>query len=163
MTYSPLQEGARSLGPGALEAAPGDHIHDGGTSKGPVEYTPVWSSTGTPVSLGDGTIYGKYALLGKMVHLYIELTMGSTTTYGTGEYRFSIPISPENRLWCLPGVAMDSGVGYEDITGIVRDGTSLVVLRTLTSVGATLAVVNSTTPITFGTADKIIVQGTYGY
>lgn len=163
MATSSYKEEPRSLGVANLQASPGDHIHDGITSKGPVEYTPVWSSTGTQPVLGDGTIYGRYTLLGRLVHLYIELIMGSTTTYGTGEYRFSIPIPPENRLWCLPGVAMDSGVGYEDITGIVQDGTSLVVLRTLTSVGATLAVVNSTTPITFGTADRIIVQGTYGY
>lgn len=155
----------RSLGYGNLQAAPGDHVHDGGTSRGPVEYVPVWSSTGTAVSLGDGTIYGRYALLGRMVHVYIELTMGSTTTYGTGTYRFSLPIASDGRLWFMPGLSFDTSVtGYEDITGIVTGAGSLLVeLRTLTTVGASLAVVTNDTPITFATGDKLVINGRYGY
>jgi hypothetical protein len=164
MTYSPLQEGNRSLGPGPLEAAPGDHIHDGGTSKGPIEYTPVWSSTGTAVSLGDGTIYGKYVLLGKMVHVYIELTMGASTTYGTGAYRFSLPRTSEaGRLWVVRGLAWDGGTLYEEVVGIIDGAIDTMPLRTLTTAGSSLSTVQATVPFTFGAGDKLMVQGTYGY
>lgn len=165
MATSSYKEEPRSLGVANLQASPGDHIHDGVTSRGPVEYTPTWSSTDIQPVLGNGTIYGRYALLGKLVHLYIELTMGSTTTYGTGTYRFSLPIASDGRLWFMPGLSFDTSVtGYEDITGIVTGAGSLLVrLRTLTTVGASLAAVKNDTPITFATGDKLVVNGRYGY
>lgn len=165
MAGSAFREEGRSLGFGPLEAAPGDHTHDGGTSRGPILYTPTWSSTGTQPVLNNGSIYGRYALLGRLVHLYVELTMGSSTTYGTGTYRFSLPVPSDDRLWCLPGMTFDSSVsGYEDLTGIVTGASAtLVELRTLTTVGASLSVVQNGTPITFATNDKIIVNGVYGY
>jgi hypothetical protein len=157
----------RSLGYGNLQAAPGDHTHDGGTSRGPVEFTPVWSSTGTQPVLGNGTLYGRYALLGKLVHLYIELTMGSTTTYGSGNYRLSLPITSEaNRLWNLPGISWDTSAGaaYEDITGIVTGASTIVELYTLAAgVGSSLSVITNGTPITFATGDKLVINGVYGY
>lgn len=165
MEGSAFRPEERSLGYSGLQAAPGDHTHDGGTSRGPVEYTPIWSSTGTQPVLNNGSIYGRYALLGRLVHLYVELTMGSSTTYGTGTYRFSLPVTSElNRHWCLPGMSFDTSVtGYEDLTGIVTPASSLVELRTLTSVGSSLAVVTNGTPITFATGDKLIINGVYGY
>lgn len=163
MESSAFRPEERSLGYSNLQAAPGDHVHDGGTSKGPVEYVPIWSTTGTQPVLGNGTIYGRYARLGRLVHLYIELTMGSTTTYGTGTFGFSLPVTAENRFWILPGASLDVGVGYEDITGVISGNLTTVFLHTLTSVGSNLTTVTQGTPITFGTGDKIIVQGTYGY
>lgn len=164
MEGSTFRPEERSLGYSALQAAPGDHVHDGGTSRGPVEYTPVWSSTSTQPVLNNGTIYGRYALLGRMVHLYIELTIGSTTTMGAGNYRFSLPITSEaTRIWNLKGIAFDGGTTYEEITGIVTGASSLVAMYTLTSVGAALTAISSTTPITLGTGDRLILNGTYGY
>lgn len=166
MESSAFRPEERSLGYGSLQSAPGDHTHDGGTSRGPVEYTPVWSSTSTQPVLNNGSIYGRYALLGRLVHLYVELTMGSTTTYGTGQYRFSLPIPSEaNRLWCVPGLAADVSVGgaYEDLTGVITGSSSLAVLYTLTTAGGYLGSVTNGTPITFATGDKLIINGVYGY
>lgn len=165
MEGSAFRPEERSLGYSSLQAAPGDHTHDGGTSRGPVEYTPAWTSTGTQPVLGNGTIYGRYALLGRLVHLYIELTMGSTTTYGTGGYLFSLPVTSEaSRHWCMPGLSFDTSVtGYEDLTGIVGPAAATVDLRTLTTVGSSLVVVTNGTPITFATGDKLIINGRYGY
>lgn len=56
-------------------------------------YTPVWSATGTAVSLGNGTITGAYTKVGNMVTVYVVLTMGSTTTYGTGNYHVTLPFT----------------------------------------------------------------------
>lgn len=166
MEGSAFRPEERSLGYSALQAAPGDHTHDGGTSRGPVEFIPIWSSTGTQPVINNGSIYGRYALLGRLVHLYVELTMGSTTTYGTGTYRFSLPIASDGRLWCLPGLSHDVSVAtaYEDLTGVITGAAStLVELRTLTTVGASLTAVTNGTPITFATGDKLIVNGVYGY
>lgn len=56
-------------------------------------YTPVWASSGTQPVLGNGTITGRYALLGKILHFRVQLIMGSTTTYGTGGWTISTPVS----------------------------------------------------------------------
>ena len=163
MEGSAFRPEERSLGFSNLQAAPGDHTHDGTTSKGPVEYTPVWSTTGTQPVLGNGTIYGRYALLGRMVFLYIELTMGTTTTYGTGTFNFSLPVTPEPvRIWCMPGVSYAGG-SYEDITGLVTGGVTNMELRTLTTVGSSLSAVQQGTPITFAATNRIIMNGAYGY
>ncbi len=54
-------------------------------------YTPVWASTGTAVALGNGTISGRFMQFGKVGFATGILTAGSTTTYGTGTYTFSLP------------------------------------------------------------------------
>jgi hypothetical protein len=62
---------------------------------GPVvtTYVPVWSASGTAPALGNGTISGRYVQMGKLVWLHLHLAMGSTTTYGTGDWRFTIPVA----------------------------------------------------------------------
>lgn len=54
-------------------------------------YTPVWTSTGTAPTLGNGTLVGAYRQLGKTIDLRVTLTIGSTTSIGTGVYRLSLP------------------------------------------------------------------------
>jgi hypothetical protein len=56
-------------------------------------YTPVWTSSGTAPVLGNGTLTGSYIQIGKTVHYRIRLRTGTTTTYGTGSYRFSLPVT----------------------------------------------------------------------
>lgn len=56
-----------------------------------VAYTPSWSSTGTQPVIGNGTIYGRYRRIGSLGHLNGVLTAGTTTTFGTGEWRLSLP------------------------------------------------------------------------
>lgn len=56
-------------------------------------YTPVWSASGTAVSLGNGVITGAWMNTGKLVIGRIFLVMGSTTTYGTGNYSFTLPVA----------------------------------------------------------------------
>lgn len=57
-----------------------------------VAYTPTWASTGTAVALGNGTITGRWLRVGKTMHACeMILTLGSTSTVGTGSYTFSLP------------------------------------------------------------------------
>lgn len=56
-------------------------------------YTPTWGASGVAPALGNGTITGAWMNTGKLVIGRIFLTMGSTTTYGTGTYLFSLPFS----------------------------------------------------------------------
>lgn len=170
MATSSYKEEPRSLGMSNLQASPGDHTHDGITSKEipylvTKTYTPVWSSTSTQPVLNNGIIYGEYVQRSSSVDLYIELTMGSTTTYGLGTYRFSLPIAANGRFYKLTGLSHDNSVAsaWEDITGVITSAApTLVELRTLTTVGASLAAVTNLVPITWAVNDRLIITGSYG-
>ena len=54
-------------------------------------YTPIWTSNGTAPSIGNGTLTGKYRRIGDSIELVIAMTMGSTTSFGTGTYYWSLP------------------------------------------------------------------------
>jgi hypothetical protein len=56
-------------------------------------YTATWSASGTAVSLGNGSSAGKYAQLGKLVVARFTLNPGNTTTYGTGDYSWALPVT----------------------------------------------------------------------
>jgi hypothetical protein len=55
-------------------------------------YTPVLTSTGTAFALGNGTAVGYWNQQGKTIDFAARITFGSTTTFGTGTYRISLPL-----------------------------------------------------------------------
>lgn len=82
-----------------------DHIHDLATS---IEtamdalvppgawqtYTPVWTGSTTNPAIGNGTLSGRYRLLGaKHLDVRINIIFGTTTTYGSGSYAVSLPFT----------------------------------------------------------------------
>lgn len=54
-------------------------------------FTPTWSATGTAPAIGNGTLTGRYFTIQKMVFVQTFFVAGSTTTFGTGNYSFSVP------------------------------------------------------------------------
>jgi len=86
--------GGCTIGPCAFNS--GAPIDASGTSTNLLyhidsSFTPTWSSTGTQPVLGDGTIVGNYSRQGNLVTVYAQITAGTTTTFGTGIYRISLP------------------------------------------------------------------------
>lgn len=67
-------------------------------------YTPAWTSTGTAPAIGNGTLVGKYFRINKLVVAYISWAAGSTTNFGTGTYRMSLPVTAVNTTY-LAGYA----------------------------------------------------------
>jgi len=59
-------------------------------------YTPVWTASTTNPVLGNGTITGKFLQVGHLVLFEIHLTIGSTTTFGSGRYDYTLPSAPNN-------------------------------------------------------------------
>ncbi|MGP4090193.1 hypothetical protein [Streptomyces sp. KR55] len=72
-------------------------------------YTPSWLSSGTAPAIGNGTIVGRYMKVGRTVFLGIHWTAGSTTTYGSGNYTFSLPANSANAGLATIGVAQYVG------------------------------------------------------
>jgi len=56
-------------------------------------YSVDWTASTTNPALGNGSLTGRYVLFGRTCHVAIELTTGSTTTYGSGPWSFSVPFA----------------------------------------------------------------------
>lgn len=114
-------------------------------------FTPVWTSSGTPISLGDATIEGRYLRAGKLVAYTGRLNMGATTTYGTGLYDISLPIAAESgNRYNGVGFALDSSTATNNQPIAVRmDGTSLMRFY------GTGGQVGATVPFTWASGDTL--------
>lgn len=55
-------------------------------------YTPTWTAGTTNLAIGNGSLTGKYAIVGKTCHFTMFLQFGSTTTVGSGNYSFTYPV-----------------------------------------------------------------------
>jgi hypothetical protein len=74
-------------------------------------HTPTWTATSVNPALGNGTLIGSYVQIGSNCMFQFSLTMGSTTTFGTGEWEFTAPFTASKTgvgsVW-----ALDSGTAY---------------------------------------------------
>lgn len=122
------------------------------------EYTPTWAAATTNPTLGNGTLSGKYAQVGKLVFFRIELSMGSTTTYGSGNYAFSLPVTPATYVEGVIGNALlfDSSAPARTLAMGRHNGSGSINL-VRTEVGT---IVTATT-YAWATNDKISISGTY--
>lgn len=76
-------------------------------------YTPAWTSTGTAPAVVNGSIVGRFQRFGRTIVCGINLIPGSTTTFGTGNYSLSLPVTAASSGMALLGHAqyLASGVG----------------------------------------------------
>lgn len=94
-------------------------------------FTPAWSqSGGTGLSIGNGTLEGRYVQIGRFVAFHILLVRGSTTNLGTASYVWTGPPPPAVTAQQSPGSAMCS-VGGAFKQGVLRmpSSTTFAVLR----------------------------------
>lgn len=121
-------------------------------------YTPTWTATGTNPAIGNGTIAGAYMQAGKLVAFRLKITMGSTTTYGSGAYLFGLPVA-----------SLAAGSDSIDISALVFDSSATgraFRFGYMSSGSIVLAdqsgtTVNATTPYTLATNDTISISGHY--
>lgn len=121
-------------------------------------YAPTWSTTGTPPAIGNGTVSGRYArMYGRTYLAEFFLQAGSTTTFGTGSFTFTLPnglTSVNNAI----GVAavVDNSVGpWLAILQCSATATCLAYTNT-SQTDARAAVVTGTSPMTWAVNDLLI-------
>lgn len=56
-------------------------------------YTPTWTGASTNPTIGNGSIVGSFQVSGRLAHIRVLIVMGSTTTYGTGIWTVSYPVT----------------------------------------------------------------------
>ena len=125
-------------------------------------YTPTWGSGGTAPAIGNGTITGAYQKIGRTTRFRVLLTAGSTTTFGTSYYSFTVPVTAASGATGSytpvgQSVALDfsSTLIYEAST--ILTNTTQVILRYQGAGG----LVGATAPVTFAASDIIAINGTY--
>ena len=116
-----------------------------------------WTATTTNPTLGNGTWEAAYTQVGKTVRFRITLTMGSTTTFGSGVYTFALPVAAKagqaigaTRLFDTSGSSNQDGSAY-------IEPSALSLCRVVHSTGSVL----NSSPWTWATGDVIMIQGTY--
>lgn len=119
-------------------------------------WTPTWTTTAVAPAFGNATLACRYTQIGKLVVAKILITFGSTSTYGTGNWRFSLPITSADETTAI-GVmrALDSGVS-EATQFVYMIGTT-----TVTGANAVGAQLSATTPHIWGSADVLSMTFSY--
>jgi hypothetical protein len=123
-------------------------------------YSPSWTATTSNPSIGNGTITGRYAQTASLVWVNIKMTAGSTTTFGTGLWRFSLPVTPTvDEL--LPSTVSDNSTSfrYNATTRIILSSTSGDNMRIHVDGG--YSGVSATAPYTWASGDFLIISGSY--
>lgn len=119
-------------------------------------YTPVWTATTTNPAIGNGGLGGRWRYVGpKTIDVGMTITMGSTTTFGAGTYRVSIPSG---------FTTLASGVGLQ--LGVWATGTGTLTTGTAWFYGGvnyceliyTGGVVNPTNPHTWANGHQIHIS-----
>lgn len=136
------------------------HIRDNEKAIGDpwTSYTPTWTGTSNP-AIGNGTIAGKYMAAGKLIHYRIQVTMGSTTTYGTGNWNLTLPVAPAglSTFATLGGASgYDSSASSAFMLMPIFNGGSTFILINPSSAGT-----SATSPFTWASGDILSISGTY--
>lgn len=123
-------------------------------------YTPVWTAATTNPVQGGATVQGRYVRGGKWVHFAIRIGMASSTTYGSGGWRVSLPVAAHAFVLGsgFGGMLWDSSAGRRD--PVFGDAVSATVLGLYVPTSPMVAV-TGTAPFTWGDNDVMVLRGTY--
>lgn len=122
-----------------------------------------WTPTFTNLTVGNGTLVGRYAQSGKLVHAWFKLTFGSTSAV-SGNTTITLPVNAASSGGSIRGTGaiLDAGVrwftAFADINGTSQ--------ATIVAVGANLNnayedYLSSTVPMTWTTNDVLAISFTY--
>lgn len=150
-----------------------DNHTDGNTRDAKISdiysYTVAWTATGTTPTIGDGTLLGYYQTRGPLVWVKVRLVWGTTTTAGTGSWRWSLPF-PASAAYAGPfvgyGLCQDISTlkGYPCTVwnAVGSDPTVFSVYAADATDAADLEIGNAgARPFTWASTDQMIVQLEY--
>lgn len=106
-----------------------DYVWDGSNwSGGWTSYTPVWTAAGGSTSLGAGALTGKYRIVGQDIIFRVYFKLGTGSSQGTGDWRFSLPATASPSTTRTPVLANieNSGVGFYVGAGFIDPSGTIV-------------------------------------
>jgi hypothetical protein len=120
-------------------------------------FIPAWTSTGVQPAIGNGTLAGRYTLIGKTCIFNVGLTPGSTTNLGTGVWIFGLPFQALVSSVGMAAPALLQDVGTRTYNGVVimfADGLRVLIQADAGQVGPTV-------PFTWVSGDNLSYGATY--
>jgi hypothetical protein len=126
-------------------------------------YTPEWTAASSNPVINNGTIEGYYKVIGKTCFVRGNIAMGSTTTFGTGEWYVSMPFTASHADAILMTVTLlDNGSGWYNATMAgARAGFNHKAPIQYQSAGGTANDIYPTQPFTWASTDRFIWNGSY--
>lgn len=131
-------------------------------------YTPTWAATGTQPAIGNGTLSGFYLQVGKFIIVRVRMLAGTTTTFGTGTYTFSLPVTAASGQGMAVGSsylrdASATSNGHAPGSALVDavSSTSTTLLMTSSTGSGLGSIVGATAPFTWANTDNMSAQVVY--
>jgi len=126
-------------------------------------YTPSWTAASTNPVIGNGTLEGWYKVIGKTCFVRGNIAMGTTTTFGTGEWYISMPFTASHAdAILMTANLLDNGSAWYNATmnGARAGFNNRAPMQFQTSSG-TANDVNATNPFTWASTDRFLWNGSY--
>lgn len=163
-----------TLGILGTQASPGDHTHDGTSSKKTqlknlegqsIVFTVENGTTETqPTFSGAPLFTGSYTRFGNMCHFQIDVDMDNITGFGTGGYYVDLPFYASHSYKFSDGCLHDTSTERNySISGRVAIAQKRLFLFTTDAEGNRIfdAAFTHTVPVTLTVADNFYIAGTY--
>lgn len=121
-------------------------------------YTPIWSCVTTAPALGNGTLTGRWRRPSgsDLIDVEIRFVGGSTSTYGSGDWKFSLPVAAASSV-------VGAGAATLLNSGVLAYCATVSTFLTLTDVNISSPTggVASGVPFAWGTADELRLSYRY--
>lgn len=126
-------------------------------------YTPTWTGATTNPSLGNGAVIARWKKVGRTVYVTFRYNFGSTTTFGTGSWSFSLPVqaatvSGSGSIW--HHIAFYNDFGTAIGMGSIKINSAASTFN-VSGIGGNGDPFNSSFPITWTTNDEL--YGSFWY
>jgi len=121
----------------------------------------VWTA-GTNPTIGNGTFVSTFRRDNKWVDFFIQITMGTTTTFGVGTWALALPVTARfSSAVNFTARATDTSASANyDIMGDAST-TGIALRCAATTAGGANRVVSSANPFTWASTDILSVVGRY--
>jgi hypothetical protein len=128
-----------------------------------IPYTPTWTAASTNPVIGNGTITGQYKVIGKICFVRGNIAMGSTTTFGSGEWYVSMPFTASHAdAILMTANLLDNGTAWYNATiNGARAGFNYKTAIQYQAVGGTANDINATQPFTWANSDRFLWNGSF--
>jgi len=126
-------------------------------------YVPAWTASVNP-AIGNGTLTGRYKQFGKIVVVDVGMLAGTTTTFGTSQWFFSLPVTalqpghPLNDPYMGHWHGWDNSLTQHRMGPVILTGTTTMSFHTHADPAAG---VTSAAPMTWATSDRLTARGLY--
>jgi hypothetical protein len=124
----------------------------------------VWSTytpTLTGVTIGNGTLSGRFVQTGQTVRFQIQFTFGSTSAM-TAAVTATLPATAKATDWQIDAVILDTSAGqYFAAFGICQTVTTINLRVPGTTSQGAFVNTGSAVPMTWATGDRFTILGIY--